>query len=355
MNEYDYLWAQWGILNHDQFLKVKAYFGNLKTAWHKIGPTFLEHLGFGIKKIERLVHIKRQLDEHHLFKTIEKHKVRLISIDDPDYPPLLKNIYDAPPFLFIRGEIPPLHKAIAIVGTRKVTAYGKMATERITTELIQNNFTIVSGLAIGVDAIAHQSCLDASGSTIGILGSGVDEIYPKTNERLAEEMIKKRGAVISEYPLGTKPARHHFPERNRLIAGMSKGLVVTEGGVKSGALITAKLALEQNREVFAVPNNITKKDLSGTNYLIRKGEAKLIESANDILEEFNMQPIKRPCINIEISTTEKEIINHLTNEEKTIDELIIMTQKNIGELSVTLTKLQLKGLIKETHTKWHIV
>ena len=196
--------------------------------------------------------------------------------------------------------------------------------------------------------------LKNNGITIAVLGSGVDHIYPRTNINLAQKILNSGGAIISEYPLGTPASKHHFPLRNRIISGLSKGALIIEGGAKSGALITARYALEQSREVFAIPNNITKVGLSGTNKLIRCCEAKLVENINHILEDFKMQPanFKKPIF---FSSSESELIERIADCGKSIDELVMETHYNVAKLSEVFINLQLKGVVREVNRKWVII
>ena len=211
-------------------------------------------------------------------------KIEEISINSKEYPQNLKNIYDPPKKIYLIGNKDLLYqKGIAIVGARDATQYGKKIAYNLAKELSEQNIVIISGLAIGIDSYAHKGSLKKG--TIAVLGSGIDNIYPKENLELAREIIKNKGCIISEYPLGTKPERLHFPQRNRIISGLSDGVVVIEASKKSGALITAEFALEQGKEVFAVPGDINKKQSEGTNQLIKDG-AILLTSATDILENI---------------------------------------------------------------------
>ena len=211
-------------------------------------------------------------------------KIEEISINSKEYLQNLKNIYDPPKKIYLIGNKDLLYqKGIAIVGARAATQYGKKIAYNLAKELSEQNIVIISGLAIGIDSYAHKGSLEKG--TIAVLGSGIDNIYPKENLELAREIIKNKGCIISEYPLGTKPERLHFPQRNRIISGLSNGVVVIEASKKSGALITAEFALEQGKEVFAVPGDINKKQSEGTNQLIKDG-AILLTSATDILENI---------------------------------------------------------------------
>jgi DNA processing protein len=209
----------------------------------------------------------------------------LVAFDSKDYPPLLKQIPDAPLLLYVRGDAKVLSQyAVAIVGTRRPSAYGSSVAHRLAHDLALRQLVVVSGLARGIDSAAHHGALEGQGKTVAVLGSGIDVIYPRENKRLAEE-IAKSGAVISEFPPGTGPTPENFPIRNRIISGLSLGVVVVEAAEYSGSLITARLALEQNREVFAVPGNITSAQSFGPNHLIKQG-AKLVDQWMDVIEEF---------------------------------------------------------------------
>lgn len=353
MNIYKYLWAQWGILNSARYKITKSHFGDLKNGWEKINIPFLVQIGFGAKKAERIFEIKSKINQKELFSKIEKLKITVLEISEEAYPNELRNIPDPPPFLWVRGQLPYLLKTIGIVGTRKITQYGKRNTERFTQELAQNQFTIISGLAMGIDSVAHSETIKNNGITIAVLGSGVDKIYPRCNENLAQKILTNKGCIVSEYPLGTRPLKHHFPARNRIISGLSKGVLVVEGGVKSGALITAKFALEQGREVFAIPSMIYQNCLSGTNQLIRKGEAKLIEKTEHILEEFQFK--NQTQANDEIpkfTQDENLILKEIKNGPTTIEDIIFKTPFSLSEISVHILNLQLKGVIHEVDQKW---
>jgi DNA processing protein len=350
-DEYLYRWAQWGVLNLDRYRIVRNCFGDLERAWRKMSPGVLYPMGFGRKKTERIWKDYLSLDLQWMTDRMNRLDIYLLHIQDSEYPVCLRNIPDAPPFLFVRGKLPAVHKALGVVGTRTITDYGKYCTEKLTSDLVHNGFTIVSGLAMGVDACAHATTLLHKGITVGVLGTGADFVYPKDNIRLAQQILESGGALVSEYPLGTPPLPHHFPARNRIISGLSRGVLVIEGGIKSGALITAGLANEQGRDVFAVPNNITKRSLSGTNKLIRKGEAKLVECIDDILEDYKMEPAHKRVDSV-FSVPEKILLEQLAADGKTIDELILITSHTVAELSANLTTLQLKHAVRSVGQKW---
>ncbi len=289
-------------------------------------------------------------------RRIVKERFRFITLRSPEYPVNLKNIYDPPPFLFLKGEITKEdQKALAIVGTRMPSPYGRLITEKITCGLVEKGVTIVSGFARGIDSLSHQQALRREGRTIGVLGSGLDVIYPPENKSLAEKMEKK-GALVSEFLLGTKPEGTNFPKRNRLISGLSLGVIIIEAGIKSGALITAKLALEQGREVFAVPGNVSSERSQGTNWLIKNG-ASLITRAEDILDEL------QGFLSAEDSQQKKEKAHALSEREQKLYQLLSASEAahidwiaRESELSTSqalslLLDLELKGLVKQLSGK----
>ncbi len=352
VDEYCLLWAQWGILNLRQSELLLSFFGSFEKAWKKVTPEFLRQLGMRPSKIQRVFEERKSLSLNTIFQTIDHFNIQLYCYKDDVYPHFLRQLPTAPPFLFVRGRLPSFHKSISVVGTRAITHYGKRITQRLTSDLVSEGFVIVSGLALGVDSIAHKSTVQLGGVTVAVFGSGVDEICPRTNHRLAQEILDSNGALISAYPLGTLPASFHFPQRNEIVAGLTKGTLVTEGGIKSGALITARLALESNREVFAVPSSVTQLALSGTNHLIRKGEAKLVENIDHILDDFGMRSGKKTIHAQDFDKDERHILEKLSLEPKTIDQLFAETEFNIPRLSELLIYLQLKNAVAQQGDKW---
>lgn len=276
----------------------------------------------------------------------------IITFWDKDYPSLLKNIYSPPLILYTLGNFLEVDKySIAVVGTRRATNYGKWAAEFIVGNLAQQNITIISGLARGIDSIAHRTTLKKGGRTIAVIGSGLDVIYPPENRTLFRE-IAETGVIVSEYPLGTKPDAQNFPKRNRIISGLSLGTVVIETRTNGGAMQTAAFALDQNREVFAVPGNLKVPQSEGTNSLIKKGEAKLVTNGEDILQELDLKlkPIIGKTIpkpSIDLNLFEEKIINTLNYEAKHIDVISAEASINTSECLVHLLSLEFKGLVKQ--------
>lgn len=284
-----------------------------------------------------------------------KHEgIDIIDFWDESYPENLKRIYDPPAFIFVKGTLSKQDKyAISIVGTRLPTSYGKVVAEKIAKELAQKGLVIVSGLARGIDTISHWAAVQSSGRTIAVMGSGLDHIYPGENKKLAEKIIEQ-GALISEFPMGTKPDAVNFPRRNRIISGLALGTIVVEAGLKSGALLTANYALEQNREIFAVPGNINSPKSLGTNQIIKDG-AKLISSANDVLIELEPQlkhflkedEAKSRELPQDLSELEKMLLETLSNVPIHIDKLSKVIGKSTAETLSALLPLEFKDLVKQ--------
>jgi DNA processing protein len=276
---------------------------------------------------------------------------KILTFQDAAYPKRLKEIYDPPPLLYVRGELREQDDlALAIVGSRKTSPYGRWITEKISREIAGQGVTIVSGLARGIDSVAHWGALSGGGRTLAVLGCGVDVIYPRENRSLFFKMIE-RGAILSEFPMGSQPEGIHFPRRNRIISGLSLGVVVVQAGAKSGSLITADYALEQGREVFAIPGNVGADGSGGANRLIKDG-AKLVESSEDILEEILPQWKREKECASELPSPDR----HLPEEEKSlyqmlgdtplhIDRIIQESRLDPGKVSGLLMNLELKGLI----------
>jgi len=278
---------------------------------------------------------------------------------DDDYPALLKKIHDPPVLLYVEGELFSADEnVLAIVGTRAPTQYGKMVAEKLTAELAARGFTIVSGLARGIDSLAHRTALKSGGRTLAVLGSGLDVMYPAENENLAKE-IAAHGAVISEYPFGAKPDAVNFPRRNRIISGLALGVLIIEAGLESGAMITANLALEHNREVFAVPGSILSMKSAGPHQLIREG-AKLVHSVDDVLEELmgqldffgRQRAEERPVP--ELDEKSMRVYQMLSHEGVQIDELIRKSGLSSSEVMTLLLELEFKNLVKQLPGKFFV-
>lgn len=305
---------------------------------------------------EKSVDLKKELS------MLERGGAKIYTIIDEGYPAQLKEIQDPPLCLYVRGDIScDFDSTIAVVGSRKMTMYGKEATDLIASQLSYAGWTVVSGLAYGVDAAAHQAVVNAKGKTIGVLGGGLAKFHPQNHVDLARKMIECGGGVVSEFSMECSPTRRSFPMRNRVISGLSKGVVVTEAGLQSGALITVDFALEQNRVVFAVPGRINNPTSQGCNRLIKNG-AKLVESAEDIFEEFEFLPgFEKPNIidtqgapesqtvqkNHVLSDDEKKIVGIIANDEKAIDLIAGETGLPIGKLLALIQQLEIKKIVKQ--------
>jgi DNA processing protein len=283
----------------------------------------------------------------------------LITLWDSEYPTLLRKIYDPPILLYTRGKfVDSDDYSIAVVGTRQPTNYGKIQAEKIVSDLADQRITIVSGMARGIDSIAHRTTLKNKSRTIAVLGSGLNVIYPPENKKLYDE-ISESGAVITEYNLDTKPDAVNFPKRNRIISGLSLGCVVIETGITGGAMQTAALALDQGREVFAIPGNLGIRQSEGTNLLIQKGEAELIRSAEDILIELELKlkpvigrNIPRP--DIDLNLFEEQILSHLNIEPIQIDLLASKANLSTSDCLVHLLSLEFKGVVRQLPGKTFI-
>ena len=272
-----------------------------------------------------------------------------ISIKDKNYPKLLKEIEDRPNVLYLKGEILPNETCFAIVGTRRSSFYGKQAAWEIAGDLAEAGLTIVSGLAPGIDTFCHRAVLEKNKRTIAVLGTGLDEksIYPRTNLRLAEKIIETGGCLISEYPIGTPGSKFTFPARNRIISGLSLGVLVIEAKQKSGALITAAWAKKQNRKVFAVPGSIYSSNSKGCHCLIKQG-AKLVENANDILRELNLGLAESDSARLITGETEEEnlILEALKEEALDIDKIIEKTKLSASVAASCLATMEINGKVK---------
>lgn len=302
--------------------------------------------------------IKAEIDQ------INQKGYKIITLTDPLYPPLLKEIPDPPPFLYVSGSLNGSVKNIAVVGSRLPTAYGISITQKLCADLSSRDITIISGMAVGIDTAAHQGALAGKGKTVAVLGSGFNRIYPSQNRNLFER-ISAEGAVISEFTLDTRPEAHHFPIRNRIISGMSMGTVVVEATRKSGSLITARLAAEQNREVFAVPGSIQSFKSTGTHALIKQG-AKLVENAQDVLEELDvyMGTSALPADGAQnhndpnrssLPPEELAVYNILSPYPEHIDTIVRKMRIDPGKLLSVLLQLELKGIVQQLPGKFFVI
>lgn len=323
------------------------YFGSAKKVW-RAPEKSLRRLGLGAEKVGGFISHRLSFKESDYFKRLKKLKVNYVTLKDPDYPHNLKEIDDAPFVLYVKGDLKKSDAgAVAIVGSRKMTAYGREVAAKFSSELASYGITIVSGLARGIDSEAHRGALEAGGRTIAVIGAGLDNLYPPENTKLAE-VIAKNGAVVSEYPLGYPALPINFAARNRIISGLSKAVLVVEGAEQSGTLLTATAAARQGREVFAIPGQITS-PLSGAPLFLLKNGARLATAPGDILEELNLQiKVDREVVERVMPTDkiEGKIIELLENEPLHLDELARISTLGVSTLSAKLTIMELKGMVR---------
>lgn len=345
-----FAWAQTDFLTKIRISQLRNYFGDLDLAWKNANEGDFRKAGIAQKSVESFFERKQKININKSREIFEKINAKLIFIENENYPQNLLEISSGPIFLFLTGEIKSEDEfSFAIVGSRNITSNGKQAILSFVPQLVRTGFTIVSGLARGVDSMAHKQCLDVNGRTIAVLGSGIDNIWPSENRMLAKRIIDNQGAVISEFPIGTEPLAFNFPRRNRIISGLSLGVLIVEGKEKSGSLITAQIALEQNKEVFAIPGSPFQHLSAGPNLLIKKGEAKLVQNTDDILEEFSLAQKKN---NSEARRTlpkdqkERDILNILSNEPMMFDDIAKNLEMNSAEISSALTILEMKGYVR---------
>jgi len=348
--KYSVAFSQINRLGAKKIELLKNYFRNLETAWSGDYPDLIK-AGLDEKIAEEIVISRKNVDPDQEMEKLQKENVSIVALGDVHYPKLLKEIHLPPFILYYKGDLNNLNEqALAVVGTRKISNYGKIITQQIVAELANQNLIIVSGLAEGVDSVAHQTAVEHKKTTVAVLGSGLarENIYPSFNRQLADRILENNGIIISEFPLSMLPLRHNFPIRNRIISGLSLGTLVVEAGESSGALITAAFALEQNREVFAIPGGINSPMSIGTNNLIKRG-AKLVQSANDIFDELNLKELKQfksAESAIPDSPEEATITKHLELEPLHINEIMKRTDLTMREVNATLTLLEIKGRIR---------
>ncbi len=327
--------------------RLESHFGNLENAW-KANSAELTRAGLDAASVRAVVDQRPRVDLDTEMEKLELSGASVFTWRDDGYPARLREIHDYPPILYVKGAILPDDEwSLGVVGTRRASAYGRQVTEEIVTDLARSRITIVSGLARGIDAAAHRAALGAGGRTIAVCGSGLDIVYPDDHTSLAQSIIE-HGALLSEYPLGTKPLREHFPRRNRILSGISLGVLIVEADIGSGALITAGTALEQNREVLAVPGSILSPGSRGTNRLIQEG-AKLVRDCGDVLEELNLGSVAQQMELPEIlpeSDTEAALVKKLSAEPKHIDEVCRDSGLPVATVSSALAMMEIRGMVK---------
>ncbi len=338
----------WGIRS---LLRVRQEFASAEDLWQCPEKQLHGLAGLSQAQIESFVSFRKTFEPEREWQRLHDLDINFTCVDHPTYPNTLRRLYDPPPLLYYRGDFSLLKKdAVAVVGARKATAYGKKVAFQLAADLATGGLVVVSGMARGIDTAAHRGALDVKGKTIAVLGSGVDVCYPKQNKELYD-IIREEGLIVSEFPPHAEPEAKHFPIRNRIISGLSLGVVVVEAAQKSGSLITADLALEQGKEVFAVPGPVTSFNSSGTNNLIKEG-AVLVENAADVLAQLGFeqdlwQDTAAGKKGVLLTSEEEKIINLLAGGPVHLDLLVKETGHTIERLNSMLLFLEVKGLVKK--------
>jgi len=324
-------------------------------AWSATALDF-KKIGLSGESFGKFAKFRGEFDVKTYLIKLKQKGVEIVTQEDTDYPDLLKKIDSPPIVLFTKGNKKLLNeKSIAVVGSRKTTSYGREVTQMLVSDLVRANIVITSGLALGVDSVAHRSALENRGATIAVLGSGVDCCTPGENQGLYNEILKNNGLIISEYPLGAIPTKGSFPARNRIIAGISQAILVTEARENSGALITANEAVKQGKKIFAVPGSIVSVQSKGTIELL-KGDAILVSTASDVLDELNLKSVglstKSSFGNLNLSKEEKKIVEALESENLSVDEVVRQVKIPIKKLILILSELEMRGLIVSSGGKF---
>ena len=351
LNEPKLYWVGFNLVRGIGAARMQAlinHFGDVVSAWHAPGEA-LRAAGIGSKVVENFLQVRSSVDLERIWQGIQAKDIQVLIWDDPEYPVRLKEIELPPPVLYVRGGLLPEDEwAIAIVGTRRLTPYGRQVTTEIAGMLARSGVSVVSGLARGIDGVAHKAALEAGGRTLAVLGSGVDRIYPPEHRLLAGDILR-HGALLSDYAPGTPPDGLNFPPRNRIIAGLSLAVVIVEAGESSGALITATFAADQGRDVFAVPGSITAPQSQGTNRLIQQGARPLLDPA-EVLEALNLtraQLHRSARKELPADATEQRLLSVLSQMPIHVDEISRQTELPIEKVTATLTMLELKGLARQ--------
>ncbi len=341
------------------FRALLNYFeDDVEAAW-KAGRTDLTRAGINRPAVEKLLSLRATLNPQAELERLEKLRMKVLTWRDKLYPPLLREIDDAPPVLYLYGKLTTADRfALAVVGTRNSSTYGQQVTQRMVTDLARGDVTIVSGLALGIDTIAHTAALDAGGRTVAVLACGLDITYPPDNRKLAHRIVESgQGVLISEYPPGMRPDSNNFPARNRIISGLSLGVLVVEAPERSGALITAGFALKHGREVFAIPGSILSSRSTGVNRLIQDG-AHSVMSVKDIIETLNLFTIPHQIEMQAIlpdNAEEKKLLELLSHDPLHIDDLIRESDIPTNDVISVLTMMELKGMIKQVGSMQYIL
>jgi DNA processing protein len=337
-----------------RLLALRDHFGSLKSAWHASANELRRVLGTRERALATLTAARDGIDPHVELARLEGQGVSVITYDDEGYPRLLREMHASPPVLFLQGQVLETDAdAVAIVGTRKASSYGRHMATELGRGLAEAGVTVVSGLALGIDGVAHQAALDAGGRTIAVLGSGIHDIYPREHRNLAKR-VAAQGALLSDNLPHAKPDRWNFPARNRIISGLSLGVIVVEAPEKSGALITVDFAADQGRDVFAVPGPATASTSAGCNRLIRDG-ARLVRSVDDVLEDLRLrQPaaaeVQQPLL---LEEDERRVLNVLTSEPQHIDDVMEAVDLQLPHVAALLLTLELRQLVRNVGAQYY--
>ena len=335
-------------LSSSFILRLYNHFGNIEQAFCANDLSAID--GLSVAKAEKFMRLRDKVDPDKAFEAVQSRGINYLTFDDDRYPQMLRNIYDAPAVLYYKGDLFDcnLDRTLAVVGSRRATSYAKDALSKIISELIDTDICVVSGLASGIDTVAHTSAINNSLKTIGVIASGFDFTYPTANKDLYRKIEEGCGAVVSEYYPTFQPLQFRFPQRNRIVSGLSYGTLVAEASLKSGALITANLTLEQGRELMCIPGLITNPNTQGIYKLLKNG-ATLVTCADDILSAlgWEVKLEQKTLFDLDLSNDEKLIYEALEIEDKCFDELQAFTRLSVDNLLMYLTTMELKGIIKQ--------
>ena len=335
-------------LSSSFILRLYNHFGNIEQAFYANDLSAIE--GLSVAKAEKFMRLRDKVDPDKAFEAVQSRGINYLTFDNDRYPQMLRNIYDAPAVLYYKGDLFDcnLDRTLAVVGSRRATSYAKDALSKIISELIDTDICVVSGLASGIDTIAHTSSINNNLKTIGVIASGFDFTYPTANKDLYRKIEEGCGAVVSEYYPTFQPLQFRFPQRNRIVSGLSYGTLVAEASLKSGALITANLTLEQGRELMCIPGLITNPNTQGIYKLLKNG-ATLVTCADDILSAlgWEVKLEQKTLFDLDLSNDEKLIYEALEIEDKCFDELQAFTRLSVDNLLMYLTTMELKGIIKQ--------
>lgn len=349
-------WAAFANVRHigpARIARLLARFPSLAEAWS--APVEVLRLVLEPRALSELVTARRAIEPLRQLEELLRRGIRILHAEHPEYPTLLVEASGRPTVLYVRGQLSPVDDhSVGIVGTRRSTPYGKSVTERISRDLASAGVTVVSGLARGIDAVAHHVALESSGRTVAVLGSGVDVIYPSEHRRLAERILEN-GAILSEQPPGAKPDAPNFPARNRIISGMSLGVVVIEAPLRSGALITASFAADQGRDVFVVPGNVGNDTSEGTNQLLRDG-ARIVRDGQDILEDLGIGDRAPAQLTLQLPATSEEerVLRSLGSEPIHIDEISEVANMPGREVAEALLMMELRGMVRNCGAQYYV-